>query len=92
MNQHALDFLMQITNEALLLTIVICAPSLLLSMLLGLVISLIQAVTQIQEQTLTFVPKMILIFASLAALGPWIGNTMLKFAVKCFEGFSLVIY
>jgi flagellar biosynthesis protein FliQ len=92
MDQRILDFILRVTNEGLLMILVVCGPPILLSMIVGFAVSVFQAVTQIQEQTLTFVPKMIIIFASLAALGPWLGGMMLSFARLCFEGFPEVMY
>jgi flagellar biosynthetic protein FliQ len=91
MDQHVIDFILRVTNEGLLITIVVCGPPIVFSMVVGLLISLFQAVTQIQEATLTFVPKMIIIFATLAALGPWLGAIILRFTQMCFEGFPLVV-
>lgn len=92
MEQQVTDFIIRITNEALLLTIVVCGPPIILSMVVGLMISIFQAVTQIQEQTLTFVPKMIVIFGALAALGPWLGANVLAFAKLCFGGFPDILF
>jgi flagellar biosynthesis protein FliQ len=92
MDARAIEFIIQITNQALLMVMVVCGPPILVSMVVGLSISLFQAVTQIQEATLTFVPKMVVIFATLAALGPWLGGTLLKFARLCFEGFPTVLF
>lgn len=92
MDQRVIDFILRVTNEALVVTLVVCGPPIILSMIVGLIISIFQAVTQIQEQTLTFVPKMIIIFGSLAALGPWLGGAMLNFAKLCFEGFPNILY
>jgi len=61
-------------------------------MVVGLVISLFQAVTQIQEATLTFVPKMIVIFAALAAMGPWLGSSLVRFTQLCFEEFPRFMF
>ncbi len=91
MDQRVLDFVLQVTNQGLLVTVAVCGPPIILSMVVGLIISLFQAVTQLQEQTLTFVPKMIIIFGSLAALGPWMGGTLLAFTIKCFESFPFVV-
>ncbi len=74
-------------NQGLLLVVVISGPPIIISMMVGIMISLFQAVTQIQEQTLTFVPKMLIIFGVLAAMGPWFGTTILKFAQMCFGTF-----
>ena len=91
MNQQIIDFILRITTEGLLLTMVVCGPPIILSMVVGLIISLFQAVTQIQEATLTFVPKMIVIFAALAALGPWLGSSLLRFTQLCFEEFPRLL-
>lgn len=92
MDQHVIEFVLRVTNEALLMVMVVCGPPIVLSMIVGLMISLFQAVTQIQESTLTFVPKMIVIFGALAALGPWLGAVLLKFTKMCFESFPNVVY
>lgn len=92
MDQKIIDFVLRITNEGLLLTLVVCGPPIILSMIVGLAISLFQAVTQIQEQTLTFVPKLIIIFGTLAALGPWLGASIMRFTELCFESFPKLIY
>ena len=85
------DFITQITNEAILLTIVISMPTILASMFLGLIIALFSATTQIQEQTLSFVPKMIAVFAVMAMTGPWMGSTMVRFAAHCMRGIVEVV-
>lgn len=85
------DFIMTVTNEGLLLVLVVSGPPVLLSLVVGLIIALFQALTQIQEQSLTFVPKIIVVFGVLAVLGPWIGNAMTQFGQICFEGFPMVI-
>ena len=92
MDHRVIEFILHITNEALLMTLVVCGPPIGLSMIIGLTVSLFQAVTQIQEQTLTFVPKMIIIFGALAALGPWLGTSMLRFTQICFEGFPKILF
>ncbi len=92
MDQRIIDFVLQVTNQGLLVTVAVCGPPILLSMVVGLLISLFQAVTQIQEQSLTFVPKMIIIFGALAALGPWLGSVLLRFTQMCFEGFPNIVY
>jgi len=91
MNQEIIDFILRITTEGLLVTVVVCGPPILVSMVVGLIISLFQAVTQIQESTLTFVPKMIVIFGVLAALGPWIGSTLVRFTELCFTEFPRLL-
>lgn len=86
------DFILQIANEGLLLTLLVAGPPVLLSLLVGLIIALFQAVTQVQEQSLTFVPKVIVVFGTLAMLGPMLGRAMVTFGELCLEGFATVIH
>lgn len=86
------QFITQIMNQGLLMILVLSGPPIVISMFVGILISLFQAVTQIQEQTLTFVPKMLIIFGVLAALGPWLGSQILRFAQTCFGSFPQFIH
>ena len=86
------DFVVQITNEAILITIIVSMPAILLSLVIGVGVAIFSATTQIQEQTLSFVPKMIAVFAILAATGPWIGATMIRFAQQCLGSIPEVIH
>lgn len=79
-------YLLQVAREGLYLVLIASAPPVLASMLVGLVVSVLQATTQIQEQTLTFVPKIVAVFASLVIAGPWIGAQLLRFTRLVFEG------
>lgn len=81
------DFIVQAAREGLLLVLVASAPPLLASMTVGLLVSVLQATTQIQEQTLTFVPKLVAVFLSLAIAGPWIGEQLVRFTRVLYAGF-----
>ena len=70
-----IDAVSEMTNNALYVIIKVSLPVLLVSLIVGLVISIFQTVTSIQEQTLTFVPKIIAIFLTLVLLGSWMMNT-----------------
>jgi flagellar biosynthetic protein FliQ len=85
------DFIVQITNEAILITIVVSLPAILVSLFIGVGVAIFSATTQIQEQSLSFVPKMIAVFALMAATSPWIGATMIRFAERCLGGFVEVM-
>ena len=76
---------MEIFREALYLAVKLAAPILIISVLLGLVISILQAATQIHEQTLTFVPKLVGIGVILLLLGPWMITQMNDFTLRLFE-------
>ena len=75
---------LDIGREALKITILISAPILIIALLVGLIISIFQATTQIQEQTLTFVPKIIAAFISIILFGPWMLTTMINYTQKLF--------
>lgn len=68
-----------IAKKAITTAALVAGPILLVSMIVGLMISIFQAVTQIQEQTLTFVPKMIAIILIMVILGPFISKTLIQF-------------
>lgn len=80
-----------ITREALFLIIKVSAPVLLVSLIVGLIVSIFQTVTSIQEQTLTFVPKIIGVFLGLAIFGDWMMNSMVNFMAELWSGFTLYI-
>jgi flagellar biosynthetic protein FliQ len=81
------QFYIKVTTEALMLILILSAPPLLISMLVGLMISLFQATTQIQEQTLTFVPKITAVFLTIAITGYWMMGQMIKFTISLFMNF-----
>jgi len=70
---------LDLTQRALWLLLQLCMPTLLLSLVVGLMISVFQAVTQINEMTLTFIPKMITVFGALIFFGPWMLNVTLDY-------------
>lgn len=80
-----------IAREALWLIIKCSAPLLLVSLVVGLIISIFQTVTSIQEQTLTFVPKILSIFITLILCGGWIMDNIVSFMQRLFENFSTYV-
>ena len=85
---HQLTFL---TQEALFLVVVASAPPVVMSLIVGFIISVFQATTQIQEQTLSFAPKVIVVFGTLALAGGWIGSQLLRFTFHIFDRFPYLI-
>ena len=83
-----IDDVSAITGEALFLIIKTAAPVLLVSLIIGLIISIFQTVTSIQEQTLTFVPKILAVFAVMLLVGAWMLNNMSGFMVQLWSDFS----
>lgn len=82
---------LDIAREAFTTIIITAAPALLVSLIIGLIVSVFQTVTSIQEQTLTFVPKIIAVFLTLMLLGGWMLNKMVDFMTKLWNNFSLYI-
>ena len=72
-------------QQALEVTLLISAPLLLAALLTGLVVSVFQAATQINEMTLSFIPKLLAIFATLVLAGPWMLNVMVDFMRRLFS-------
>jgi flagellar biosynthetic protein FliQ len=80
----SIEFVTSFGREALLVVLLISAPLLGFALLVGVIISIFQAVTQIQEMTLTFVPKILAVLIALIAFGPWIIRIMLNFTSTLF--------
>jgi len=76
------DQAIQIAREAMLVTLLLSAPMLGFGLIVGLLVSIFQAVTQINEMTLTFIPKILAVAAALAIFLPWIVNTLVDFTVN----------
>jgi flagellar biosynthetic protein FliQ len=75
---------MEIGKNALILTLQLALPVLVFSLITGLTISILQAVTQIQEFTLTFIPKRLATMLALAIFGPWMLNKLIDFTTSIF--------
>jgi flagellar biosynthetic protein FliQ len=77
--------LLEIGRDAVIVTLKLGAPLMLIALLIGLVISLFQALTQIQEVTLTFVPKIIVVFVSMLLLAPFMLHTLSDFTERIMQ-------
>ncbi|MBR5579200.1 MAG: flagellar biosynthesis protein FliQ [Lachnospiraceae bacterium] len=86
-----IDSVVEIVNRALYVVCITAAPILLVSLIVGLIISIFQTVTSIQEQTLTFVPKILAIFLALIFLGHWMLNIMVEYMIGLWSDFSVYI-
>jgi flagellar biosynthetic protein FliQ len=80
-----LDNATELIRQTLILALVVSAPMLLIGLAVGVLVSLLQAVTQIQEQTLSFVPKITAMVASAILLMPWIGNRLMEYSAAMFS-------
>ena len=79
---------MQIGREALLTVLLVAGPALIAGMTVGLLVSVFQAVTQIQEFTLTFVPKILTVLTVFTIAMPWMLNTLLNFIINLYSSFQ----
>ncbi|MDE7063485.1 MAG: flagellar biosynthesis protein FliQ [Lachnospiraceae bacterium] len=82
---------MDIARDAIYNIIIVAAPLLLISLIVGLIISIFQTVTSIQEQTLTFVPKILAIFVGLMIFGAWMLDTLTSYMTNLWSSFSLYV-
>ncbi|MBO5354310.1 MAG: flagellar biosynthesis protein FliQ [Lachnospiraceae bacterium] len=79
------EVIIDIFTQTLVMIIKVSAPMLLISLVVGLIISIFQTVTSIQEQTLTFVPKLLAIFLTLMLVGNWILTNLKEFIIELFQ-------
>ncbi len=85
------EYFIAIAKQTLFLALILTGPPVVTAMLVGLTISIIQATTQIQEQTLTFVPKLVAVVATLALAGPWMLAQLIAFSASIYEAIPLYV-
>ncbi len=79
------EFAVNLCKKAIQTILMCAAPMLIAGMIIGLIVSILQAATQVNEQTLTFIPKIVAVFITLLIFGPWIIETMLSFTYGIFD-------
>ncbi len=85
------ELIMKLGQETLRTTAMISAPLLGAALVTGLIVSILQAITQINEQTLTFIPKMIVIGVVLVIAGPWMLDILTHFTTNLFENMAIFV-
>ena len=85
------EFVVEFAKQAIILTIYLSMPMLGIGLIVGLMVSIFQAVTQIQEMTLTFVPKIIAVFLALLFAAPWMLDELTSFTLNVFENIPMYI-
>lgn len=85
------ELIMKLGQDAIRTTAMIASPMLIGALAIGLVISVLQAVTQINEATLTFIPKMVVIFVIILIAGPWMLDVMSHYTIELFENISVFV-
>ena len=83
--------IIQLAREALATVLLVAGPILALSLIVGLIVSIFQATTQIQEQTLAFVPKILTVLVATVVLGPWMLRVMIDFATRLLANMNQFI-
>jgi len=78
------DFTIELANNAIKITLMLAAPMLLGALVVGILVSLFQAVTQINEQTLAFIPKILVIVGALVIFSPWMKDTIIDYTRDLF--------
>ena len=82
------ELILKLGQDAIRTTAMIAAPMLLSALVIGLIISVLQAVTQINEATLTFIPKMVVIFVVIIVAGPWMLDVMSHYTIELYQNIS----
>jgi flagellar biosynthesis protein FliQ len=85
------ELIMDIGRQAIEMTLLLAAPLLLAALLIGLIVSVFQAATQINEQTLSFIPKLVGVFMILLLAGPWMLGLMVDYVRRLFESIPLLV-
>jgi flagellar biosynthesis protein FliQ len=85
------DTVLELGRNAMYITLLVSAPMLLSGMVIGLIISVFQSVTQIQEITLTFVPKIVVVMAAFILFMPWMLSMLLQYVQPLFGGFVAIV-
>ncbi len=85
------DVVVQLAHQALFVVLIVAAPMLGLGLIVGLAVSVFQATTSIQEQTLAFIPKIIAVFVAILIFGPWMLRIMVGYVTNIFVNLPLYI-
>ena len=85
------ETIMSMGNQAIHVSLLLAAPLLLVALVTGLLISLFQAATQINEMTLSFIPKLLAVFATLVIAGPWMLGTVLDYMRNLFSSIPQIV-
>ncbi|WP_039788479.1 flagellar biosynthesis protein FliQ [Herbaspirillum huttiense] len=85
------ESVMTMGRQAMEVTLLIAAPMLITALLIGLIVSIFQAATQINEATLTFIPKLVGVFLALIIAGPWMLSVMLDYMRLMFTGIPAMV-
>ncbi|MBS4177108.1 flagellar biosynthesis protein FliQ [Lederbergia citrea] len=82
------EAVISLAEKGVFTTLVVAGPLLLLALVVGLAVSIFQATTQIQEQTLAFIPKIVAVLVGIVFMGPWMLSRLLSYATEIFQNLT----
>ncbi|TXL67694.1 flagellar biosynthesis protein FliQ [Cerasibacillus terrae] len=85
------EFVLSLAERAIWTIILVSGPLLILALVVGLLVSILQATTQIQEQTLAFIPKIVAVLIGMVFFGPWMLKRMVEFTVDLYQNLNLFV-
>ncbi|SDJ01593.1 flagellar biosynthesis protein FliQ [Salimicrobium halophilum] len=85
------EMVIQFAKDGIYTVLLVTGPLLILALAVGLIVSIFQATTQIQEQTLAFVPKIVAVLIGLVFFGPWMLTNMVEFTASVFENLNMLV-
>jgi len=86
------EYFVAVAKQTMFLALILTGPPVMAALLIGLTVSILQATTQIQEQTLTFVPKLVAVVAVMALAGPWMLAQLIAFSNSIYESFPIYVH
>ncbi|MCP3026108.1 flagellar biosynthesis protein FliQ [Halobacillus sp. A5] len=85
------EMVLSFAREGIYTVLLVSGPLLILALAVGLIVSIFQATTQIQEQTLAFIPKIVAVLIGMVFFGSWMLTTMVDFTVRVFENLNMLV-
>ncbi|WP_079529859.1 flagellar biosynthesis protein FliQ [Halobacillus hunanensis] len=85
------EMVISFAKEGIYTVLIVSGPLLILALAIGLLVSIFQATTQIQEQTLAFIPKIVAVLIGLIFFGPWMLTNMVRFTASIFENLNMLV-
>ncbi|RWZ60908.1 flagellar biosynthesis protein FliQ [Halobacillus fulvus] len=86
-----MEMVIQFAKEGIYTVLLVSGPLLILALAIGLLVSIFQATTQIQEQTLAFIPKIVAVLIGMIIFGPWMLTSMVEFTANIFENLNVLV-
>jgi len=90
-NQVNESMILELTVQALMLVLILSLPPIIVASVVGIVVSLIQAVTQIQEQTISFAVKLVVVIATIVLTARWVGGELFNYSLRLFDSFPTLV-